>query len=890
VVAGSNPARSISSKLVKIIQYKDFALSNLTLGQIKIEIKEFKHLNHKLEKLNSPQFLKLNEFQKQEALSLLLLNLIQEEPSGFVLRQIADFIRCVHSLKLVSKYTIFVFENWLNQYSGLSEKENLTIRGKIVGKTVPRYEYQGLFPIGMGKTFDGPHFVTAHGSPDLDTIVASFWGWVDAFGARVSSGLHIWNVPSGPPKAVTELDPLFYQVFGDNVFSDFSRSKEVLNITAFDLLTKNGMTLCYPQQSLRELTDETKAVVLVDDEGNYVGDWKGVNSEKYRRILNLFYLLLHYFETQFQHTLIKALSSEKPKSNEIKDELKKIFNFSVLKTEVLRNLTVKEQTQLDSFLRDVLQISHGIESSMQMIVESIGKITKLSYPTLISLIEELFSKDLFDSEDRLLENRPLLLQTLEKSVSSLFILFREIRSYLESFYVALGAKEKVLGLMPDSVAYNADIEEVKSRMDRSPFLTVNLHLDAGVHFPLGVIFSQDIQRQILGTVTLRDFSNKEETKIPSYLEIISGLDHHKFNFSGSQPATITIKDVQSANVLVAFAAFEINDRYSFSGIKKDQIDHLIGKEKEETLSSLRLKQRLLMRKANMLKYGQCAIDEEREFLEYYHFLFAILDDTDLLSKVTHLDINCVASLLNRMKSLQLKKEVEEVHFDDLDVKDPSFSKKATLKLLQNKELYSLYQIVYEKREKDVEKHLESMLSKPTFPLFEDTKTQNGCARVGQKKLYSSNFKAYFGLRESLKELWLKESFNVLEKTPAIDLHMLMMTTIASTEDVFKGASAHYSHQDELWIAIPDTETAVTHLKLFLNQFKRNQAIQKDAAHIHVEVFGKTATLFKLIFEESFIQCPVEAKRGPDHFAVIYHSAGILNSRKTMISPFLPVSG
>ena len=35
----------------------------------------------------------------------------------------------------------------------------------------------------MGKIYEGTHFVTAHKSPDLDTTIASFWGWLDAFAA-----------------------------------------------------------------------------------------------------------------------------------------------------------------------------------------------------------------------------------------------------------------------------------------------------------------------------------------------------------------------------------------------------------------------------------------------------------------------------------------------------------------------------------------------------------------------------------------------------------------------------------------------------------------------------------------------------------------------------------
>ena len=39
-----------------------------------------------------------------------------------------------------------------------------------------------------------------------------------------------------------------------------------------------------------------------------------------------------------------------------------------------------------------------------------------------------------------------------------------------------------------------------------------------------------------------------------------------------------------------------------------------------------------------------------------------LDDTDLLTKISRVDVECMASLLNRLKSLTMKKEVEIVFF------------------------------------------------------------------------------------------------------------------------------------------------------------------------------------------------------------------------------------
>ncbi len=89
-------------------------------------------------------------------------------------------------------------------------------------------EYQIFFPIGMGKIYPDTHYVTAHGSPDLDTTVASFWGWVDAFAARVAEGLHIWNVPGGPPLSQIEIGLLFHQIFGEKSLIIWSKHRTTL--------------------------------------------------------------------------------------------------------------------------------------------------------------------------------------------------------------------------------------------------------------------------------------------------------------------------------------------------------------------------------------------------------------------------------------------------------------------------------------------------------------------------------------------------------------------------------------------------------------------------------------------------------------------------------------
>ena len=175
-----------------------------------------------------------------------LLSCIQKAPEGeFLLPAVLELIERARLENIVDHFHFNHFELWLNQFSGLSLEENLKVRGKIVGRFVPREAYQRLFPIGMGKVYYGTHFVTAHSSPDLDTTVASFWGWVDAFAARVSNGLHVWNVPGGRPPAQVESDLLFFSIFGSEMFELLAKHRTLLSISAIDLVTQEKVVQKY---------------------------------------------------------------------------------------------------------------------------------------------------------------------------------------------------------------------------------------------------------------------------------------------------------------------------------------------------------------------------------------------------------------------------------------------------------------------------------------------------------------------------------------------------------------------------------------------------------------------------------------------------------------------
>jgi hypothetical protein len=274
----------------------------------------------------------------------------------------------------------------------------------------------------------------------------------------------------------------------------------------------------------------------------------------------------------------------------------------------------------------------------------------------------------------------------------------------------------------------------------------------------------------------------------------------------------------------------------------------------------------------------------REYVEYLHFLYGIIDDTDLLSKVSSVDVLCVASLLNRMKSIVVGKKTKIIDLSGM-IRDRSFAKKGAAIILQNEDMYSLYRKIYQYREEEVGKNISLSAKNQDSNLFADTKVQNGCCRVGQTKVFAANIPQFKKHANDIRAVWLEKAISVYKEKPEVDLHIHMISTIVSAEEVYKGSVGTYTHQDELWIWIPESERAVEHVKHFLSLFQASPGLKNTP--LEVEFLGKNADELSLIFSESFLEIPHKISKKNLPIAVLRYHAGCLNSRKSMVSPFLP---
>ncbi len=861
------------------------------LSEYKIEKKFFQNLDSLFELFKKEPVCLMHHFQKTDYINRELVKLLKEhQERKFLLIEVLDYIDRIHKENILEKYSLSDFELWMNQFSGMSGQENTFYRALIVGKSIPRDDYQVFFPIGMGKVHQGSHFVTAHQSPDIDTIVSSFWGWMDAFSARVGSGLHVWNVPGGPPESSVEVNLLFHQMLHPDVFAYLSKNRAQLAITSFDLMSQQGFVKKRAfEDSLRLEAERTESgVVLVDDEGYYVGDWRPFDVESIRQVIMLLNLCMRWYETAIHRSLFGLFTKKDLDREDVIIFEKEIKTLKVSQADPLKEMTLRQHTLLGKFLSEVLLAQEGLEVSYYKLLTLLEENDIINFSSFWRHLEKLENSDLFDRSGSIQENRPLIFEYLQKMVLDLEEVFRNLRQYLDTLDIGYQIKTKVFGYQPQYLSYRTDFGEIENQMGSYPYLTVNVAASSDKLLPVGIIKAKDIKKPYLGTATLRDFCNREETKVPPYLEVISVIDHHKSSLSTNSAPTATIADAQSANTIVSQLAISVHDEYSLSGMSEEdvrnQIEDLAPKAKSK--SDYRILQRLYKKQEILKSNLQFYIDPKREYLEYLHYLYAILDDTDLLTKVSARDVIAVAEIMNRLKTISEKKEVETTNFDDIS-RDSDFVKNGAKKLLKNKDLYSLYSLISNEKEKVIGDNFIKCSEGKTSDIFTDTKVQNGCCRVGQTKIFNQNYPLFEKLREQIRSTWHESSKLYYKDQKDVDLYMHMISTIASAKELHEGELINYSHKDEMWIWIPKTDLAVEHFKLFLNNFKACPAMTTDA--VKITCYGTSGREYATLFKESFIKAPIEIKdeKNEQSYAVIFYKAGALNSRKAMVSPFLP---
>jgi len=867
--------------LTDIVKHMDLTAdtSPVLLGEAIPSLTRFSDLDETFLRFHSDDFQALGIRQKFRAVNEGLISRIQNhEVPCFLLASVLEYLDRVNREKILEEpLSLKLFEFYLNHFSGLSSEEIQKVRGKIVGRFLPRDEYQVFFPVGMGKMFSGSHFVAAHLSPDVDTTVSSFWGWADAFGCRVAEGIHQWSLPKGLSDGHIQL--FFKRLFGERVFEQVSRRLSTITLTALDLVTSKGFhKVCHSSRA--DTVDDARdnqAIIVVDEEGLYRGEWGSHDAEAVRHVITAFSNCLRWFESQCHSRTIRALADDGSTEKEVAHSYDDALDTVIGECASAKETHDKTKQYVHDYVEQILGLKGGMECTFRELFVQLDTKFKSSFSNFFEKCVALQTADLFDESGVLKADRVQAMRRLEQIVQALEKALDIVRDKIERLEHLLEVKENVLERPSIFITLKSDVDEMRSKINHYDHLTVVVSEGEGRWFPVGIVQEDDLRETIVGTASFRDFSNPEETKMASYVEVISIIDHHKTRIQTSGAPTLLMGDAQSTNTLVAEQSLRINRRYGqelLTGVEgidipgmSDQIKRAFG------LTAF-------------AEEGGFFVDAQRELTEYFFYLYGILDDTDLLTKVSRRDVLVVKKLLDRMRSLLDRKPSEAVSFVDLP-NDESFVKGAAKRLLQNKDLHSIYAKVYQFREKETDSALLAAIKKEPSTVFLDTKEQNGCCRVGQTKLFKSNISTFCEHRQELMRLWYEGAHEINSARAHVDFFAHMISTVAGEKEVFCGQESEWDHQDEMWLWIPETGVAEQHLVGFLNNFQRSSsALHLD---IDVEISGINAASRKQLFKQNFSKArKIQVVEGYEETVVVLkYRAGALNSRKSQVSPYLP---
>ena len=813
--------------------------------------------------LNDKSLKNKGSFEQHRFVGNLLLEEIKAAKEGtFLLPAVIDFIGAVRKI-LLPTYHFASFEVFLDNYAKLEPKEDLFLRGKIVGRYIPRNEYQAFFPVGTGKSFNGSHFAVAHFSPDIDTVIASFHGFLDAFAAKVGKGIHYWQVPNGPPLGSIEVDNLFYKPLGNDIFDVLVKTSRELSLTSLDLVSQEHIIIKHlSESSIGVNHDRVKnSVIVIDGNGGYVADWRAVDYDEVRMVINNFQLTLRSFEQALYMVIVKFLLKKGDLKKGISDILNKrfldYFHIGLHQSSCMEKLNL--------FIVEILGFKKGLDQTIGEFLESTDKLQTLS------------------SNLHALEGSANIENSLQLYHKQLLDYF----SYLDSLEIAIAVKRKVLQLKPVTLSHLDDYHTIAAKMEGYAHLTV-VHEDKTGLTPLGVIHAKDIKRQSLATVSMRDFSNNDEMDKPSFMDIVSCIDHHKSDLKTNVPSLVLVSDAQSTNSTVAKINMSINDRYSSHGYNTKEIEDQIKQVSANlaVTSNVRILKRLLSKKEVVAKNSIYFISKDKEFLDYTHFLFAILDDTDLLTKVTAFDVYVVAGLMNRMKSLMVGREVEIVDFDDLDADASDFAEQAAKKLLQSHDLYSLYSDNYAKKEKRVEEILKKATTTEEVSFFQDTKVIGKYAEIAQCKLFSSNHATFHKKKNEIQKYWLERCKEHAIDNASLSIFIFMVSTMDSAEDLFSGAKETSSKlRDEIWITcVEGNRESQERANRFIKNLMQSPKVYPQ--HVDLVLHGHLCNLEEAMKRVSTrVQVKTNAPT-KGALAELYVEIKSLKSRKIDIAPYI----
>src|SRR5262249_39351423 len=179
-------------------------------------------------------------------------------------------------------------------------------------------------------------------------------------------------------------------------------------LNAMDLVTQKNMLKETGHAVITSLDHgvHDKAVILVDNEGHYLGDWRNADVEPVRQVIILFNACLRWFETNIHIQLISLFAKEHLRAQEIPALCSSLFDRKLEECEPIQEFSEQQRQYLAELLDKVLHVPDGLKGTFGGLCLALEQ---LSLKGLKQFQADLFAvgtSDIFNASGEILEERP----------------------------------------------------------------------------------------------------------------------------------------------------------------------------------------------------------------------------------------------------------------------------------------------------------------------------------------------------------------------------------------------------------------------------------------------------------------------------------------------------
>src|SRR6185503_20304474 len=154
-----------------------------------------------------------------------------------------------------------------------------------------------------------------------------------------------------------------YEFFGEDVFSFLAKTRTSLSVSSLDLMTQKGVIKKLPEESTLAIEHgrQEHAILVVDEKGYYLGDWRPFVVEGIRQVIILLESCLRWFESHLHLELIGLFAKEKVSQGDLTHFIRHIFNIRIKDSESTKEFTEIQKKHLEAYLVKVLGVVKGLE-------------------------------------------------------------------------------------------------------------------------------------------------------------------------------------------------------------------------------------------------------------------------------------------------------------------------------------------------------------------------------------------------------------------------------------------------------------------------------------------------------------------------------------------------